>query len=160
MLGHASYKNQGGQGGGRGGGGGGFRSHKTFTFQDFDELFRQFEDENIHVFEGFNRGSPFGHQSSFVQFDRHFLNLDDLLDRGEHFGSSFGSHDTFFGQGHFNQHFNSHHKHHNNAHNNHHHHERTFQSGRSTSYSSSEKRNCETVTQRVGNMVTRYTTCS
>lgn len=68
MLGHATYKNEGGQGGGRGGGGGGFRSHKTFTFQDFDELFRQFEDENIHVFEGFNRGSPFGHQSSFVQF--------------------------------------------------------------------------------------------
>ena len=79
------------------------------------------------------------------------MNLDDL------FGDSFGSHDSFFHSGHFRQHQQHHIKHNQRAHRNHQHmHNIVFDDFSSFQ----QEQNCKTVTQRVGNMVTQYTTCS
>ncbi|MCL4127576.1 UNVERIFIED_CONTAM: hypothetical protein GTU68_052921 [Idotea baltica] len=156
ILGHEQYSNK-----QSGGGHSGFHHghHQAFTF-DFDELFKQFDDD-FDLFDEFDH-RPFGHHhGSFMQFDGDFMNLDDFFGGSEHFASSFGSQDSFFGQGHYKQHFDSNNKHHHDNARRNAHHQSTYTSG--STFSSEERRghkNCRTVMQQVGNMVTHYTTCS
>lgn len=103
---------------------------------------------------------PFPH----MQGDE-FMDIDDFFGGrgGGGFGhDAFGSHDSFFGGGHFQHadHMRRHQQAHKKAH---------FGGGQAHAFHQQQRRfsggnsggrTCRTVTQRVGNMVTTYTTCS
>lgn len=150
MMGHAGYTQK--QGGGR-------PTNHAFHF-NFDDLFAEFEN-----FGGFGNGfhSDFGSDG--------FMDMEDFFG-GHGFGDPFGSHDSFFGGGHFQHadHMRRHQEAHNRARQ---HHQGTFahaqafanadghhQNIRFSAGGGGAGRTCRTVTQRVGNMVTTYTTCS
>ena len=82
------------------------------------------------------------------------MTLDDLFEDSDFFGSQ----DSFFHGSHFKHHMHNHrnmHAKHNQMHN------MIFENmERHSNINSNQGGNCKTVTQRVGNMVTQYTTCS
>ncbi|KAG7173155.1 dnaJ homolog subfamily B member 9-like isoform X2 [Homarus americanus] len=152
MVGHAGYAQQ--PGGGQ---------QRPFDFNDFkfDDLFADFDD-----FEGFT-----GEFSR--DFGDAFLDIEDFFG-GSFGGDIFGSHDSFFGGGHFQhaEHMRRHKEAHRRAHqenffNQHQHQfrqddihqENNIHQGTFAQAGASGK-TCRTITQRVGNMVTTYTTCS
>ncbi|KAK8395540.1 hypothetical protein O3P69_005566 [Scylla paramamosain] len=131
----------------------------------FDDLFADFD--------AFGGGFGGGFSSDF---DDDFLDLEDFFGHSFRGRDHFGSHNTFFGPGgHFRQedHMRRHRSAHNQAH------QQAFRSQFQGQYHdpgqefqqyqeqheqprfrASGGRTCRTVTQRVGNMVTTYTTCS
>ncbi|XP_063607967.1 dnaJ homolog subfamily B member 9-like isoform X2 [Penaeus indicus] len=146
-MGHSAYSQK------SAGGGGGHHNH-AFHF-NFDDLFKDFEFDS-----DFGNFADFGH---FGDFGDGFMDMEDFFGgRGGGFGhDAFGSHDSFFGGGHF-QHT-DHMRRHQQAHN------RAHFGGQAHVFQQQQKRfssggsggrTCRTVTQRVGNMVTTYTTCS
>ncbi|CAL4122519.1 unnamed protein product [Meganyctiphanes norvegica] len=164
MLGHASFTQK--QTGGSGGGGGGGHRGAHFNNFNFDDIFAHFDD----VF-GDDFFSAHGHQENIID-------IDDIFGAGgfghngfgQEFGD-FGSQDSFFGG--FQQntdHMRRHQEAHMRAQNMHHGHQQQQQQNnfhnahnvhmnrRSGSFGGGKS--CKTVTQRVGNMVTTYTTCS
>jgi curved DNA-binding protein CbpA len=125
-------------------GGGNFHFNtraRDFNF-DFDDLFKHFHDD---IFGGPNGGGHGSHQHFHSHFGSHFgshrahsagFEFEDLFgDEGNLFGDFDGS---FFG---------------NSVH-------RESHSHSSSSRGSRRQQRCETVTQKVGNMVTTYTRCS
>ncbi|XP_045124913.1 dnaJ homolog subfamily B member 9-like [Portunus trituberculatus] len=158
MLGHAGYTHK--QTGGSGGSGG----HQGHAFHfNFDDLFADFD-----AF-----GGGFGGGGFSSDFDDDFLDLEDFFGHSFRGRDQFGSHNTFFGPGgHFRQedHMRRHRSAHNQAH------QQAFRSQfqgqfhdpghefqqyqQQPHFGASGGRTCRTVTQRVGNMVTTYTTCS
>lgn len=145
VFGHDKYTQK--QGGGR-------PSNHAFHF-NFDDLFAEFDN-----FQGF--GSAF-----HKDFSDGFMDMEDFFGGG--FGDAFGSHDSFFGGGHFQHadHMRRHQDAHQRAQNQHRH--TTFSHNQNAHHQNIRfsagggggggSRTCRTVTQRVGNMVTTYTTC-
>lgn len=158
MIGHAGYTQK--QKGGSGGGGQGHHYNQAFHF-NFDDLFADFD--------GFGGGFTGGFSSDF---DDDFLNMEDFFGHSFRGRDNFGSHNTFFGPGgHFRQedHMRRHRAAHNTAHQHSFHQQQRFHGGDHFHHQQQEQaqftggsggRTCRTVTQRVGNMVTTYTTCS
>ncbi|XP_076053172.1 dnaJ homolog subfamily B member 9-like isoform X2 [Oratosquilla oratoria] len=154
-MGHHAFR----QHGGGGGNGGGYEFHFNF-----DEFFANFDDHLKDHFEGFAGGA-------------HFKNVDDDFADffgGAHFGD-FGTHDSFFGNFHRQHEF--HHNIHREAHARAHAHAQGHAQGQAHTHfhningeeefgshikasSGGNGRSCRTITQKVGNMVTTYTTCS
>lgn len=142
MVGHAGYTKT---------GGGGERPFNHAFHFNFDDLFAEFDN-----FPGF--GDSFSRD-----FDDGFMDMEDFFG-GSFGGNHFGSHDSFFGGGHFQHadHIRRHREAHQRAHQQRHYqqHHGHFQQGTHAQSGASGGRTCRTVTQRVGNMVTTYTTCS
>lgn len=160
MLGHAHYTQK--QTGGSGNSG-----HQGHAFHfNFDDLFADFD--------AFGGGFAGGFSSDF---DDDFLDLEDFFGHSFRGRDHFGSHNTFFGPGgHFRQeeHMHRHRAAHNQAHKDafrsqfqgqfhdpgHEFQQYQQQYQQQPHFGASGGRTCRTVTQRVGNMVTTYTTCS
>lgn len=152
QMGHAGFT-------GGAGASGGHQGH-AFHF-NFDDLFADFD--------SFGGGFTGGFSSDF---DDDFLDMEDFFGHSFRGRDHFGSQHTFFGPGgHFHQedHVRRHRSAHNNAHHqafNHQFHDgghqfhQQQQQQRSQFGGHAGGRTCRTVTQRVGNMVTTYTTCS
>lgn len=146
MVGHAHYTKQ--TGGER-------PADHTFHF-NFDDLFADFDN-----FPGF--GGSFARD-----IDDGFMDMEDFFG-GSFGGHHFGSHDSFFGGGHFQHadHMRRHQEAHQRAHQQHRFHNQQppppppdLNQANFAHSGATGGRTCRTVTQRVGNMVTSYTTCS
>lgn len=143
MVGHAGYTH-------KQTGGGEKPFNHAFHF-NFDDIFAEFDS-----FPGFGGGFA-------RDFDDGFMDMEDFF--GSSFGGDhFGSHDSFFGGGHFQHadHMRRHHEAHQRAQQQHQFHQQGGNFHHQAHFNQrggSGGRTCRTVTQRVGNMVTTYTTC-